>query len=530
MVKNLVIVERENACQEAASEAAGSGEWRLSLYPDPFQALSKIVAKSPHVVVVATKVGPMTGYEFVHRLRQVPGAFEIPAIIAGPDVDERLASGLAGTTLVRLPVRQNEFREILKKIAPEDGGSDFQKEFEDVFGGIFEEEKQPEPAAPPQPEAPMEFEPLMGSDATVEPVSGGISMPGFMATAEWSEPAPNKTEASPVTEETGEPELETFDFSEEETGQLQTSRYWEAPEAAAPPAAAEEFELDFGEESPVETSPGMGTAEGVESGLEIIEQAEPGIEAIAEAAPGMEIVEVAETEPQAGAEGVPVEEAAVTGDSDDSLNLDLTDEAAAEAEALLQEFLRDDEVPAPAAEEAAAEAPAATLEFAEAAPSDEEGSEPLETIEAGENGGAEGFDVLEPSGELAVPGLVADLEAAVNDYSRPDETQCVLCEGVPEEADNLAEVPLTVSGDECFDVAAEEAGPLADMAPIHVPDLSAAVAAALESAIRKALSPEAVSALVAERIERIIWEVVPPLAEKLISEAIEKTMNPPPEE
>lgn len=73
-----------------------------------------------------------------------------------------------------------------------------------------------------------------------------------------------------------------------------------------------------------------------------------------------------------------------------------------------------------------------------------------------------------------------------------------------------------------------------DRVTLEPEDVATRVAADAGEAVRRALleslSPDKLTPLVAATVERVVWEVVPQLAERLIREAIEKLQGEPPDE
>ncbi|MEW6486816.1 MAG: hypothetical protein AB1578_02755, partial [Thermodesulfobacteriota bacterium] len=73
-----------------------------------------------------------------------------------------------------------------------------------------------------------------------------------------------------------------------------------------------------------------------------------------------------------------------------------------------------------------------------------------------------------------------------------------------------------------------------DRVALEPEDVATQVAAGAGEAVRRALleslSPDKLTPLVAATVERVVWEVVPQLAERLIREAIEKLQGEPPDE
>lgn len=110
--------------------------------------------------------------------------------------------------------------------------------------------------------------------------------------------------------------------------------------------------------------------------------------------------------------------------------------------------------------------------------------------------------------------------------------------GVPlDRTGELPEVPesylddVALGPDPSWDRTAPPA-PAAQRDRVAPEDLGRAAAAAAEGAVRQALAasltPEALGPVVAAAVERVVWEVVPRLAERLILEAIEKLQSEPP--
>lgn len=174
-----------------------------------------------------------------------------------------------------------------------------------------------------------------------------------------------------------------------------------------------------------------------------------------------------------------------------------------------------------------------------------EGIELLESIELPED---EGFFLLEPTGLPAQEeaGEVSPEEAATEPEEGPEPAGSAAPVAEAEEIEALlpeADAEAIAAMEEDFAASqfaiAETEGTEEGPARAEPPALEVSGALELDSvtrealrravaeAVAKTLDPAALSSVISASVEKIVWEVVPPLAEKLIYEAIEKLRNPP---
>lgn len=114
----------------------------------------------------------------------------------------------------------------------------------------------------------------------------------------------------------------------------------------------------------------------------------------------------------------------------------------------------------------------------------------------------------EPSGPSAIP-------CSEEPFPAPAEERA--------EGEAWAEPPPTPPSGLPWDRSALEPEPLATQ-------VAAGAGEAVRRALLESLSPDKLTPLVAATVERVVWEVVPQLAERLIREAIEKLQSEPPDE
>ncbi len=125
--------------------------------------------------------------------------------------------------------------------------------------------------------------------------------------------------------------------------------------------------------------------------------------------------------------------------------------------------------------------------------------------------------------------IEASLERTLEEEPAPEEEP----PGPPPEEDALPEGPESYveegAGWETPGVTPPHEGDWDREAPAQVPeDLSAAVEKTVREALEQSLSAEALAPVVQATVERVVWEVVPQMAERLIQEAIERLQKEPP--
>lgn len=180
----------------------------------------------------------------------------------------------------------------------------------------------------------------------------------------------------------------------------------------------------------------------------------------------------------------------------------------------------------------------------------------LEEPVAASAGGAEDtdltfeLDVAEVAEPIRVPSqpphhgpeLAGETTADERKEGWPDDTDLTLQPMAPPEADqgqgftgfrSFGPIEEEWTGDDGFETdRAPAQGPHEPSLEFETDGLSSRVSAAAEQAVRDALSraltPERLVPAVEAVVERVIWEVVPPLAERLLQEAIEKIRREPP--
>lgn len=554
MEKRLLIVDKEGPLADAAREALGP-DWQPTYVGDPEQALIIARIKVPGLVLCPVSLGGMDGYEFGRRLRGQPQTAEIPLILSGVYINRLELEEIPRSFEMTLPQPPDTFNNVLEKALKSADEAEVVEEFDDLFAAVIADGEGGE-AEGGQPfelgeellvvaeeeEEGAKEELLLGEEVTADLLEADLpetEEPG--ETIELS-PAPPEDEESALAlellsefrkeQEAGEEaeeekdetlavdflaeleaevEGEIVEVSEDELaeglelleamelpadeGSVPLSLMEEPAELPAMPEAAEEADpLDFSDILSLESS-------------------------AAKDAPPLQPFESVEAECEEECVAVELPEAQGTGEIELSCNEEVCPEEAAEAApAEPPEFPPSDSElpPEPLGEEELEalhvldELDALELSVSPATPEDEDIPAVLGITE----------DLPEATIEAALAGSAAGLMPEVEALSRD--------EALATNVDLLEELTITPVHEPEPILPGLRNGHAAEAAAI---DYFATEAAreALREAVASSLTEEALKALIAEKVNEIVWKVVPPLAEKLLLEAIEKTRTMPEE-
>ncbi len=202
----------------------------------------------------------------------------------------------------------------------------------------------------------------------------------------------------------------------------------------------------------------------------------------------------------------------------------------------INEVLSPEAVAAAEAEDEAEPSETLQVEGLEAAVAEDEGLELAEAAEESEALEAmPGMSGLEP-GEESEELTALELEAEAAEAPEPAEPEAVMAELAEELAEEpgeaVAEEPEVAPAEaraeepELTGVEAPEspAAPTPLTAAVDAEDISRAIREAAGEKFQEFLRSDAVTAMLSDTIEKVLWEITPELAEKLIQQALKDSM------
>ncbi len=546
MPRTLLVVDESTTIQEAARLALTGEDWHVVGASTGAEALELLRSHLPDAVLCAASLGDEDGYAVCRSIRSTAEGSSIPVILSGAEVDEPAALKAGAAGALAKPFSSEELADTLRAT---------------LDGGLFDAE--PEGVEPPGPVAPTheelgglgdEF--LLSPDAVAPPPEGDAD-PG------------EQVEVIDLAEDDEFGDLELLDDLEPvapgpaDVGDTDLAA--DAPESFGDldlglppeesPAAPEPVDLD----APLAPATDTGPVEpfGAQEGIPLdAAPAEPD-----EGAPQTEI----EVEPSPFPAG-PTGEPAFAGDGwADAPGPPAGPPEGAPEPATGDAGAFDEPVP-PAAPDGAPEP-----ELPGEPPADEAG---FDSLFEGVVSPVAGEPAGEPGPEPPSPGAGDELRAD-SPLAAPAQPESEPPDAAPSGTDPFADL-LAGAGREEEDgdrAAPEDAGPAeppafepdvpaaepagepepppldpswAGEAPPPAPDggawdehlpaeepspaAGATVEQTVRAALERSLSAEALTPVVQATVERVVWEVVPQLAERLIQEAIERLQNenPPP--
>lgn len=505
MPRNLLVVDDSPTIWEAVRCALTGEDWVVTAVASGAEALEAIRRSVPDVVLCDVALGEEDGYQVCRALRAQAAGSSLPVILMGGTVSETLASAAGAVGVLAKPFQSDELLDVLQTalemvpMAPDEGGDAEHLAFE--------------PTAHPGPRVEAATATAAAADEVeIIDLSEGEDLPDveFLEDLEPLEPL-----SAPVR--AGEPgRREPLPFSDDglDLGVPGAEAVPEGPSARGLGGSAFEgaglVELDL---SDFETQPapdrapagrppaGEGSLPPELDPLRLEEPEAPGAQPLkSETADLLEDIDLegwAEEDLPAAPQPEDLRGAAAPHDSFD-LGLEDLEPLPAEGTAAPTQDL------APAAEGfAPVEQTRESWEDAPAGGRREESEQPL------------------PAFDLAV-----ERSAAPGEGPEPSDaaSRAALGDDRPQEPDEAWAEPQPAS----------PAAPAWDRVALEPQDAAAHVAAGAADAVRRALleslSPDKLTPLVAATVERVVWEVVPQLAERLIREAIAKLQSEPPDE
>ncbi len=510
MPRSVLVVDDSSTVQDAVRFALAGEEWTVHSAVDSEEAREAVRSSPPDAILCDVSLGDEDGYEVCRSLRSLPDRSAIPVIMMGGRVSEGLATAVGAAGVLTKPFASAELLDALEAslesptlgleleevpLPPEEGAAappagdtvevidlSEQDEFEEFE--LLEDLEPVEASASAQtpeeaggeafadsrtPGFELETTSYASAEASGEPTAyGDVELPPVDLGSDEAEPEPSPLGSQ---EESGADEAEGF-----ETG----GRWGEAMATRGEePDLLGDIDLE-GFATPESSPSATGSAEA--------EEQEPSSSAADEAGDS-EVVDSAscggevETEPPS-APGAPpdVESTSATGAPEET----------------------EDEFYAWASGE-----PETGTEGAEEG---EPWGEPLEL---------KAETVAEPgSGETDLPGETPELERSGAPGDEHAESPAV---EEPTDTDpTWAHPEPTPAPGVPWDLAGVEPAPLADAMATRVEE-------AVREALQENLAPEKLAPVVEAAVERVVWQVVPELAERLIRETIEKLRQEPPD-
>ena len=502
MPRSVLVVDDSSTVQDAVRFALAGEDWTVHSAADSEAAREAVRSSPPDAILCDVSLGDEDGYEVCRSLRSLPDRSAIPVIMMGGRVSEGLATAVGAAGVLTKPFASAELLDALEA------------SLESATLGL-ELEEVPLPCEEGAPE------PSGGDTVEVIDLSDQDEFEEFEL-LEDLEPV----EAGAPTETPGEAGGDAFDASRTPGFELETTSY-AGTDAAGAPAAYGDVELprvDLGSEeaeaepSPLaqEEEPGADESEGFESGRRWGETA---------ATRG--------AEPESDLLGdIDLEGFATSGPSLSTTGSAVAAEEAGEPEGVEPTTyggaIATEPPPAPAEPPEAENTPPA------AAP--EETDDEFYAWASGEpEAGTAGVEVGEPcgeplslqtetasdsdSGEMARPGESSELD--VSEAAREEHAESPAAAEPMETDPTWAHPEPTPAPGVPWDLAGVEPEPLADAMATRVEE-------AVREALQENLAPEKLAPVVEAAVERVVWQVVPELAERLIRETIEKLRQEPP--
>ncbi len=571
MPRTLLVVDDSITIQEAARLALTGEDWHVVGAASGAEALERLRSHLPDAVLCAASLGDEDGYAVCRSIRATAEGSSIPVILSGAEVDESAALEAGAAGALPKPFSSEELADTLRAT---------------LDGGLFDPgPDEVEPAAPPGP-GPVAPTPedlgglgdefLLSPEAVAQPAAGDADLGEQVEVIDLAgedefgdlELLDDLQPVAPEPVDTGAPDLagdtpETFGAldlgpPEDEAPAAQAPEPLDAgaPEALGEldlgplvdetPAAQEPVEPLEGAEAPYQDAAPSGTDEplpGAEAGPAAFPagpEEEPAAGAAGASAgdgwaaePAGEAVEPAidaagaldEPVPPAAVDGTPEPEAQGEPPPDGAGFDSLFDDVVSPAAGASPGEPEPASAPTGPGDELRADSPlAAPAEPApdqpDAAPS---GTDPFaDLLAAGTAGEPDARPRPEPPlpeadrapEPVGAPAFEPDVPAA-EPAGEPDQ---------PAQDPSWTGEPAQGQGTQVWD----------EEAPPYGPQRPAAAADPVEQTVRKALeqslSAEALTPVVQATVERVVWEVVPQLAERLIQEAIERLQKeaPPP--
>ncbi|MDW7710583.1 MAG: response regulator [Deferrisomatales bacterium] len=482
MPKKLLVVDDSSTILEAVRYALTGEGWAVSAVSSTEEALTALEEELPDAVLCDVSLGEGDdGYEACRTLHAALGGAEVPVILMGRTVSEELAASAGAAVVLSKPFQSHELVDTLEYALQH-------------------------PALEPREDEGFAIEGLPPSSRALDPTPTASPSPGDVEIIDLSDDELTDVdwledlEPLPPAEEPGE------DFADLGVG---------AEEAAAASSGAAWGELEW---DPGTAMKDFGSRPAAPGGKDP-EVSEP-IELPLWDREGAAAVE-SHAEPSAAEGGAPrsVAEELLQG-------LGLGPTVSEPGEPDEEDLLGDIDLEG-WAEEGRGPAPTPERPLEEVF---EARGEPPE--EAGERGAGR-----EPFGELELPeDLLGELppegEPGESAGTEDSEEGVPWAEVFPSAAGSADEQP---QGDPTW--AEPQRPPLSsipwDLEATEPEPIAAQVAEGAADAVRRALeeslSAERLTPLVTAVVEKAVWEVVPPLAERLIREAIEKLQREPPD-
>lgn len=498
MPRKLLVVDDSSTIAEAVRHALTGEDWTVTVADSTTKAVETLQEEAPDAVLCDVMLGEEDGYEACRILRAALPGTEVPVILMGGVVSESLAALAGAAAVLTKPFQSDELVDTLEYSLQEAGGEAGR---EDLF---CLERASPREAGPgTSPADPPE-------EQEVEIID--LSEDDEFADLDWIEdlePLPSQGEQGRGTPAPafdppggGEPAPGAGLFGREEWSRVDSIQEFgaRAPElGGSAPDAFGSIELDFPEFA---QSPGLETSSGPE------EENATGVEA---RAGDLTREAVFETRAETGS-GSDREPDELLGDID-------LEGWVEERHGFEQAEETEPEGPSPQGK-----TPSGTgggMPADEAAP--EEEGWILEEPASGERSGL-GFESPPlPLGESPAPVSWDTEPSGAEDLSEPWPPPVREEEQAGPEAHppwTVAETPPSSGVPWDLDTAKPE--PFAA-------EVAGTAAEAVRRALEESLSPDRLTPLLTATVERVVREVVPPLAERLIRDAIEKLQGEPPE-
>ncbi len=537
MSKRLLLVGTDDNLQ-AVSQVALEGEhtWSLETCDAPGPAFELIAQNPPDAVLYDVHLDKYPFCEFARQVHSKQGDASIAIIIAGDDVNEGELGELENVWSFPSPIIPEVLITILNKSSDKTKDKRYGEEVDGAIGSVFTGAKPPRKQY--EPIEGVEVQTLYGEDEDGIALDDAAKEPQPLDVVEVDDSSEfigvnddidlESVEIIAEEQPAEEYELEILELVDGDMEGLEMVEILELSD--------DDDELEFVEAEPLD-------AEVIDDELESVDV----VEAAQKALEPEEVTPSAEDEESVEADDLADEEAEsepadVTGMKVDETHL--PDAAAEDDGGTLEELYSLDEV----ASEDTGEGDGISFDDVEAEESIEEEEEQLQAEDGQESAAANmddafSFDDVEAEESIVEEQLqtedgqesaAADMDDAFSfdeveaDTGVQPEQTAVAAEEVfsfdeVESTIGVDAVPAPAVAEEtfCFDEAEGLAGATAAAAdPVRAATL------ALEGLVSQELSSEKLDAIIRETVERVVWEVVPPLAEKLISEAIEKLKDP----
>lgn len=502
MPRSVLVVDDSSTVQDAVRFALAGEEWTVHSAADSEAAREAVRSSPPDAILCDVSLGDEDGYEVCRSLRSLPDRSAIPVIMMGGRVSEGLATAVGAAGMLTKPFASAELLDALEA------------SLESPTLGLELEEV----TLPPEEGA---AEAAAGDTVEVIDLSNQDEFEEFELLEDLE---PVEASASAETPEEGGGDA--FADSRTPGFELETTSYAGAGGGGEPTAYGDVDlpSVDLGsdeaepEPSPLGGNEGTGAdeAEDLETGGRWGEATTTrGAEPEGDLLGDIDLEGFATAEPSPPATG----SAEAAGQKPISSG---ADEAAGDSE-LVEPTSHSGKIeaeppPAPGgpAEETEDEFYAwASGEPEAGAAGEEEGEpcgEPLEfrTEAVGEPCG----------GATELPGETAELEPS--EAAREDQAESPAAAEPTETDPTWAHPEPTPAPGVPWDLAGVDPEPLANVMATRVEE-------AVREALQENLAPDKLAPVVEAAVERVVWQVVPELAERLIRETIEKLRQEPPD-